>query len=219
MKKLIIIGNGPYARMMEHYIRITQFGEIVAYVVDKEYITDNQINGIKVMSFEQLKSTISPDAVKLIMGIGYTQMGSVRKAKFEQCKKWGYSFENYIHPTVTMPSDLEIGEGNNILENVIIEAGVRIGDANLFFGGCIIGHESIVGNFNTFSLRSVVAGCVQIANNCFLGAASTVKDHVRFEDFVLLGATAYGFSDMKEYSVVVPAKCEVLDNKKSIDYL
>lgn len=219
MKKLIVVGNGSYAQMMEQYIRLSDFGRVVAYVVDEPYILEPEINGIRVLTFECMREEYAPETIRLIMGIGYTKMASVRKEKFEQCKTWGYVFENYIHPTATISPDVIIGEGNNILENVIIEVGVKIGNANLFFGGSTIGHESTVGNFNTFSLRSVIAGCVKIKDNCFFGAASTVKDHVEIEDYVLLGATAYGFKDIKEYSVVVPAKSVVLEGKKSIDYL
>ena len=58
-----------------------------------------------------------------------------------------------------------------------------------------------------------------IGNHCFIGASATVKDHVTIEDYVLLGASAYGFQDMKAYSVVVPAKSVVLEGRKSTEFL
>lgn len=219
MKELVIVGNSSYAQMMERYIRLSNFGRVVAYVVDEAFISEKEIEGIKVISFEQMKTEYAPENISLIMGIGYKQMSAIRKEKFEKCKNWGYMFENYIHPTAIVSSDAIMGEGNNILENVIVEVGVKIGNANLLFGGSIIGHESTIGSYNTFSLRSVIAGCVQIKNNCFFGAASTVKNHVKIKDYVLLGASAYGFKDMEAYSVLVPAKSVILEGKKSIDYL
>lgn len=219
MKKIIIVGNSSYARMMHKYIMLTEFGQVCAYVVDAEYINQTELDNVEVISFEEMQEKYSTDEVVLIMGIGYTQMSNVRKNVFEKCRGYGYRFANYIHPTAIISPDVILGEGNNILEGVIIEVGVTIGNANLFFGGSVIGHESEIGSYNTFSVSSTIAGCVEVRNNCFLGASSAVRDHVVINDYVLLGATAYGYKNIPEYSVVVPAKSEILKDKKSFDYL
>lgn len=219
MKEIVIIGNGSYARMMNQYLKMSGRDMVCAYAVDSKCIEAPEIDGIKVISFEQLKDEFPCEKYDLIMGIGYVQMAQIRKRIFEQCKSWGYHFENYIHPTAIISPDAKIGEGNNILEGVIVEAGVTIGNANLFFGGSMVGHESRVGDYNTFAGKSMVAGLVTVGNNCFLGVSSAVKDHVVLKDFVLLGAMAYGYKDMEEYSVVVPAKSEILKDRKSIDFL
>lgn len=205
--------------MMQRYIKLTDFGQVCAYVVDAEYIQETELDNVEVISFEEMQEKYPTEDVVLVMAIGYTQMGNVRKKVFEKCKAMGYRFENYIHPTAIISPDVMLGEGNNILEGVIVEVGVTIGNANLFFGGSMIGHESEIGNYNTFSVKSTIAGCVEVRNNCFLGAASAVKDHVIIDDYVLLGATAYGYKNIPAYSVVVPAKSEILKDKKSIDYL
>lgn len=192
MKKLIITGNGPYSEMMQKYIVQTGFGNILAYAVDEECISQREIKGIQVISFEELRKSYSGEEVSLIMGIGYRKMGEIRKKVFEKCKAWGYRFENYVHPTALISSDVVLGEGNNILEGVIFESGAVIGDANLFFGGSMVAHETVVGSYNTFSVKAVAAGCAVIQNHCFLGASSAVRDHVTLKDYVLLGATAFG---------------------------
>ena len=217
MKKLAIIGNGTYANMMKIYIDMTSFGKVLSYVADKEFIYESELDGIEVISFEELFERFSEKEITLIMGIGYTQMGNVRKKIFEQCKARGYKFENYIHPTAIIAPDARIGEGNNILEAAIIEAGVTIGNANLFYGGVIIGHDSSIGDYNTFSVKAVTAGFVTVKNNCFFGVASALKNDIIIHDYVLVGAMACGYKDMEEHSVVVPAGSEVLQHKKSTD--
>ena len=205
MKKLAIIGNGTYAKMMKIYIDMTSFGQVLSYVADKEFIYESELDGIEVISFEELFERFSEKEITLIMGIGYTQMGNVRKKIFEQCKARGYKFENYIHPTAIIAPDARIGEGNNILEAAIIEAGV------------IIGHDSSIGDYNTFSVKAVTAGFVTVKNNCFFGVASALKNDIIIHDYVLVGAMACGYKDMEEHSVVVPAGSEVLQHKKSTD--
>lgn len=219
MKKLAIIGNGTYAKMINMYIDMTGFGQVLFYVADKEYIYESKLDGTDVISFEELYERFSAEEVTLIMGIGYTQMGNVRKNIFEQCKARGYLFENYIHPTAIIASEAKIGEGNNILEAVIIEPGVTVGNANLFYGGVIIGHDSSIGDYNTFSVKAVTAGFVTVKNNCFFGVASALKNDIIIYDYVLIGAMACGYKDMEEHSVVVPAGSVVLKHKKSMDCL
>lgn len=219
MKKLIMIGNGSYARMMKRYMSLTDFGQAAAYAVEEAFILEREMDGLPVLPLERLKETCSPKEHSLIMGIGYTKMGNVREKIFRLCKSFGYTFENYIHPTVIMEKNVKIGEGNNILEGVILEEGVVLGDANLLFGGSLIAHETKVGDFNTFSVKAVAAGCSVIGSHCFVGASATIKDHVTIKDYVLVGASAYGFQDMEAYSVVVPAKSVVLEGRKSTEFL
>lgn len=219
MKRLVVVGNGPYSQMMKKYVEQTEFGEVLAYAVDAGYIQKGEMDGVPVLSLESLRETFACDKISLIMGIGYRNMGEIRKEAFGICKQYGYRFENYVHPTALIAKDVDMGEGNNILEGVIIEEGARMGDANLLFGGSMVAHETTVGSYNTFSVRAVAAGCAVIKNHCFLGASSVVRDHVTLENYVLLGAASYGFKDMEPYSVVMPAKSVILNDKKSTDFL
>ena len=219
MKKIVIIGNSSYAKMMKEYLTMDNKGKICAYAVDEIYVKEKEIDGIPVISFEKLKADYHVDDFDLIMGIGYTQMGNVRKRIFELCKSWGYHFENYIHPTAIIAPNVQIGEGNNILEGVILESGVTIKDANLIYGGVLIGHDTNILSYNTFAGKTSIAGYVTIKSNCFFGVSSAIKDYVTIEDYVLIGAMGYGYKDMKEYSVVMPAKSTVLTDKISTDYL
>ncbi len=219
MKKLIVIGNGSYARMMKRYIELTDFGQTEAYAVESAFIQEQEMDGLPVVPIDQLKESHSPIEYSLIMGIGYTKMSKVRKENFERCKALGFHFENYIHPTALIEKNVMLGEGNNILEGVILEEGVVLGNANLLFGGSLIAHETTVGDYNTFSVKAVAAGCCTIGSHCFVGAAAVIKDHVTIQDYVLLGASAYGFKDMEAYSVVVPAKSTVLEGRKSTEFL
>lgn len=219
MKKLMIMGNASYARMMKRYIDLASFGEVAAYVADAECIREKEIDRIPVLSLEEMRAGVSCEDVLLIMGIGYKKMGDIRKKVFEQCKSFGYRFANFIHPTAIIEKNVVMGEGNNILEGVILEESVVLGNANLLFGGSLIAHETTIGDYNTFSVKSVAAGCTTVGSHCFIGAAAAVKDHVTMGDYVLLGAMAFGFQDLEAYSVVVPEKSRILDGRKSTDFL
>ena len=219
MRELVIIGNGSYAQMMRRYIQLTDFGVTVAYAVDEEYRTKRELDNLPVITLKELKEKFPLEEISLIMGIGYTQMGNVRKRLFEECKRLGYCFSNYVHPTAIVQKNVTLGEGNNVLEGVILEESVIVGNANLFFGGSLVAHESTIGDYNTLSVKAVVAGCTLIGRNCFIGAAATVRDHVRINNYALIGAAAYADEDMEPYSVMVPAKGVVLEGRKSTEFL
>lgn len=213
----IIIGNGEYARMMKRYLQL--YGQsVIAYSADGEYVTSRFLDNIPVLTFKEMRQKYSPASVQLVMGIGYRNMGNIRKKIYMQCKDAEYSFINYIHPTAIIEKNAVIGEANNILEGVILEESVSIGNANLLFGGSLIAHGSSLEDYNTLSVRAVVAGGTKIGNNCFLGASSVVKDHIYIEDYGLVGAGAYVSVPIKKYQVVVPSRASIL-KKRSTDFI
>lgn len=218
MEKWLVVGNGNYARMMKRYMELS-CKNIAAYVVSSKYIESQYMDDIPVMPMEQIEKYFLPSDVRLVMGIGYRQMGNIRKQVFNQCRSLGYSFYNYIHPTAIIEKNAIVGEGNNILEGVIIEESVKIGNANLIFGGSIIAHETQVGDFNSFSVRSVIAGCTIITNNCFIGAGATIRDHITVNEYSLIGAGSYVSCDTEAYSVLAAPQSTLLKDKISTDYL
>lgn len=222
MKDLWIIGNGIYAGMLQTYLSadetITQAFHICGFVVDQAYIQAEQFKGLPVISFETLADKTRENTL-LLLGIGYSHMADYREALYQRCKEMGFAFLNYIHPTAVIHPSVRIGEGNIILENVILEAGCEIGSGNLFYGGAILGHDSVMGDYNTMSVGAVTAGCVTLGSHCFLGVRAAVRDHVKIADYVLVGATAYAYKDVTTYHVVYSPRCEISDQKKSVELI
>lgn len=87
------------------------------------------------------------------------------------------------------------------------------------FRGSILVHGIAVGSFNKFSRKAVVVGVATLRNNCFLGAASTVEDHVILSNYVMVGVTTFVFKTIEEYEVVVSGKSMILEDKKDTDFL
>ena len=215
----LIVGNGDYARMMARYLNASKDTDILCFTVNESLISSRLIDGIPVLSAQEIHEIYKPCDYRLIMGIGYRNMNQIKAREFRRYKDMGYTFENYIHPTAIIGNDVILGEGNNIFEGVIVQQGVKIGDANLIYGGSIISHESEIGNFNSFSVKTCVAGCTKIGNNCFIGANSTIRDHIAISDYTLVGAAAYVSEGTNPYDVIVPEKSSVLIGKNSLDFI
>ena len=215
----LIVGNGDYAVMISNYFKNTMNVRVDGFTVKKDIITKETINGMPVIPAEDIQKHYPPDNCRLIMGIGYRNMNQIKEKEFQRYKDKGYDFINYIHPTAIIEKDVVIGEGNNIFEGVIIQSGVRIGNANLIYGGVCVSHGVIMGSFNSLSVKACIAGCTYVGNNCFIGANSTVRDHITVADYTLVGAGTYLCKDSEPYDVIVTQKASILKGKKSLEFI
>lgn len=217
-RKSIIFGMTPFAKMIRYYIEKYSEIEIVAYTVDAFYKDTDTFDNLPVAAFEEVENQYPSDQYSFILAVGYTHMNSIRKQKYQEIKAKGYRLDNFIHPSV-VKENIEIGEGNIILENVTLAYDVKIGNCNIIWNGCQISHESVIGDFNFFSVSSLVAGKTIVKNNCFLGVNSAVRGARVLEDYTLIGAGCYMNYDSIPYGVYVPARSVYLENKKSINML
>lgn len=217
MRKIIIFGNGNYAKTLTYYIENCTDWNIIGYSTDLDLNVDS-FNGKKYIPFKQLVAEYPPDKYDIVMGIGYKNMNNLRKEKFEMIKKYGYKLPNLIHPTAIMNNTV-LGEGNIILENTIIEPNTVLGDDNILWSAVLLGHDGIHGDHNHYAACCLIAGNCKIGNNCFIGNHATVKDGTEIANYSLLGAGVYVSKDTREYDVVVPARAVTLENRRSTDYI
>lgn len=213
MNKVIVFGNGSYAKTLSYYIETYTDWAIEGYSTDTDFQADF-FNEKKYISFENMIKNYSPKEYRVVMGIGYSNMNMLREAKFNMLKSHGYSFPNFIHPSAIL-NNCEIGEGNIILENVIMEPNTIIGDDNIVWSSVLLGHNGIHGNHNHYAACSLIAGNCIVGNNCFFGNHATVKDGIKVADYTLLGAGSYLSKNTVEYDVFVPARSEKINRKST----
>lgn len=216
--EIIMFGTGLYADTLSYYINTYTNWEIVAYTADSQYITQKYYKGLPLLPFETIEEILIPDRYQMIMGVGYRCMNNIRADKFLLSKEKGYSLPNFIHPTALL-NNVNIGEGNIVLENAIIEPNTIIGNNIIVWSGALIGHNAVVGDHNHFAAVSMIAGNVILEESCFLGNHSTVKDGLKISHHTLVGAGAYVSKDTKPYDVIVPMRSIVLEGKKSVDLI
>lgn len=218
MNKCVVFGITSFAGMLTEYLKKYTDYEISAYVIDSEYKTLDNIDGIPVVEFEKVEQLYSPKEYKMFLALGYRKMNETRKKKYLEAKKKGYMIGEFIHPSVTTDF-AEIGEGNLIFENVTLAYGVKIGNANIIWNGCQISHETVIGDYNFLSAGSVLAGKVSVENNCFLGVNSAVKGGNILKNYTFIGAGCYLNESSEEYGAYVPSKAICLKHIKSINLL
>ena len=122
---------------------------------------------------------------------------------------------NLIHPSVNLEM-IKIGIGNYIQENVILQAGVSIGNNSSIHTGSLIGHETKIGNSAFIAHGCNISGKVTIEDGVFVGVGATILPRLTIGKWSIIGAGAVVIDNVPSYSVVVgvPAKIiKTLDKK------
>ena len=96
MKKLVIIGNGCFAKLINFFINTYSEYSVEAFSVDENYITEKKFCGRPVVAFEEISYKYSVDEFSVLVAIGYSNMNSVRQKKFLECEKLGYNMTIFV---------------------------------------------------------------------------------------------------------------------------
>ncbi|MBP3889386.1 MAG: acetyltransferase [Cellulosilyticum sp.] len=202
-KKVVILGVGSFARELRAYIERDEAYTVVAFCVDKEFVTESE--DLPIISLEDLPRLYPSDEHEVLIAIGYSKLNTLRQKKFKQIQEMGYTIASYVSKKANINTNL-LGVGNIILDNVRIGFFTKIGDGNIIGDGANIAHDNNIGNFNFLAMSSSIAGNVTIEDYCFIGNNATVRDGVCIKDFTLIGAATYIDEDTQEYQLCIPQK-------------
>jgi sugar O-acyltransferase (sialic acid O-acetyltransferase NeuD family) len=116
--------------------------------------------------------------------------------------------KNIISLNTTISEYHEIGEGNLILDFVLIEPDTKIGNGNLINCYAGIFHDVEIGDFNEIMPGAKILGTAKIGNNCRIGTNATILPGISICDNSIIGAGAVVTRDITESGtyVGVPAK-------------
>jgi len=212
--KVIIFGLGDNAELAKYYFDTDSDLDVVAFAVDKEFISGELFCDLPVVDFEFVQDKYSQDECFMFIAVGYTDMNSVREHKYYAAKEKGYELANYISSRATVLTD-NIGDNNFILEDNTIQPFVTIGNNNVIWSGNHIGHHGSIGNHCFITSQVTISGRVIVKNNCFLGVNSTFRDHITIAYKTLVGAHAWISKDTKEYDVFVPQSTKLFPKKSN----
>lgn len=214
-KKIVIIGNTSNARLAKFFFETDSSYEVVAFSVNRAYITDENYEGIPVVAFEELEKNYPPSQFDVFVAVGYNKMNKIREELYHQCKKKGYFLPNYISSKCSFLTRENIGDNNLILEDNTIQPFVKIGSNNVFWSGNHIGHDTIIGDHNFLTSHVVVSGFVKIENNCFIGVNATLRDAITIASETLIAAGSIIMKNTDFQDVYAPARSVKLDKKSS----
>jgi sugar O-acyltransferase (sialic acid O-acetyltransferase NeuD family) len=195
-RKLIIFGSGEIAQLAEYYFRTDSDYEIVAFTVDRDFVSDEVFCGLPVVPFDEVEKRFSPDKHELFVALSYSKLNLVRKEKYLAAKLKGYRIARYVSSKATVLNDGQIGENCFVFEDNTIQPFVKIGNNVTLWSGNHIGHHSIIKDHTFIASHVVVSGGVEIGEQCFIGVNATLRDHIKIGDRCVVGAGTLILSDL-----------------------
>ncbi len=215
MAKLIIFGTGDIAQIANYYFETDSEHEVVAFTVDKEYLSENIFENKPVVAFEELEKKYPPVEYKIFIATSYARLNKIREEKYHAAKAKGYELVSYISSRCSYVSQYACGDNCFIFEDNTIQPFVRIGNNVTLWSGNHIGHHSVIDDHNFISSHVVISGHCHIKSYCFLGVNATLHNDVTIEKENIIAAGAIITKNTNEQDVWLPARSAKLDKKSN----
>lgn len=207
-EKVIIFGLGDISEIAYFYLSQDQRYEVVAFTVDKDYITQDELHGLSVVAFENITEHYSPPEFKMFIPLSYTKVNKLREQKFLEAKAKGYAFISYISPAATVARNVKIGENCFIFEDNTVQPFVTIEDNCILWSGNHIGHHSTIHANCFIASHVVISGGVEVGQNTFIGVNATLRDHIKIGKSNVIGAGALILGDTEDNKVYMATPTE-----------
>jgi sugar O-acyltransferase (sialic acid O-acetyltransferase NeuD family) len=190
MARVIIIGDGETAELAYEYFTHDSPHEVVAFAVERAYAKRERLFNLPVVHFEEIDDHFPPRDYEAFVAISYTKLNRVRARLYREVKRRGFKCVSYVSTRAFVWRNVEIGENCFILENNVLQYGVRIGNNVVLWSGNHVGHQTVVRDHNFISSHVVISGYCDIGESCFIGVNSCFADRTIVARDCLIGMGA-----------------------------
>jgi len=119
------------------------------------------------------------------------------KEKIYNSLKDRIKFYTFIHPTVIIGSNVEIGEGVIMYPNTIISTNCKIGKMVSMGCGNHIGHDTSIGEFSSFMASIDIGGENNIGSKVYVGSKATIVPRRKITDHVKISSGSVVINNIK----------------------
>jgi len=186
MRDVIIIGTGAVAAELTSYIeddnkKVESINRVVLKgYIDYDYNIDSYWKNynLKGPVINDIDSYVPKENEEVIIGISDI---SFRNQMIELLIQKNAKIGSFIHSSVIIADNVQLGIGNIIYPFCIIGPNTTIGNYNMITSYSFISHDCKIGNGNFLSTAGI-AGRIVVGNNNFFGIRSTVIPNIKIGD-------------------------------------
>ena len=217
MKSLIIYGLGDFAKAMRYYFAKDTDYQVVAFCADKNYINQQELDGLPVVPFENIENIYCNNKFTMFVAVGYSQMRA-RRLMYERATNKQYKMANYVSPLANVDPSVVFGMNNVVLQGSQIEPFCTIGNNNIIWSSVNISHDVRLGSHCFMASQSLLGGRVKVGDGCFLGFNCTILQDLVLAEETLVGAKSLVVSATQPFSenIGLPAKIVRFHNQEGI---
>lgn len=210
--KSLLIGAGTYGEVYLAYLQEAGV-EIVGFLDDNPNYFGTDIKGVPVLGGTSMMKTIKEThCVEAV----YCPLGNNKlRVKFlSMAKEYGLKTPNYIHPSVNISPNVQIGEGVYILLGTSIMPHTIIKDYVMISMNVGLAHHNVLEEGVFLSTGCNFGANIHAHKYAYCGIASTIMTglHELGED-CLIGAGAVVIRDVPSKAVMAGVPAKVLKYK------
>jgi sugar O-acyltransferase (sialic acid O-acetyltransferase NeuD family) len=203
MSKVIIFGAGKIADEAYFYLTNDSPHAIVAFTVDRAYLTGSEKLGLPVVPFEEVQDKYPPGDHKMFVAVGYQDLNRFRAQKYAEARAKEYELVSYVSSRASNVGDVEIGDNCFILEFATIQPCSSIGNNVFIWSGNHVGHHASVGDHCYIAGNVVISGNTKIEPYCFIGVSATLGHEITIGQESLIGAGSLITKNVAPQSVYI----------------
>lgn len=164
---LLIVGAGGFGRVVLEYAE----KDYVCAFIDDNVPIGTEVDGAKVIGkigdIPRFK-----EYTNLIVAIGDNY---VRERVYTMATKYGFVFPNIIAESAFISSRASIGTGCIILNNAVIQSGVKAGNGLILNPGVELHNDSSVDDYALIYTNSVIRSNAHVGKRAWIGSTVTVS--------------------------------------------
>lgn len=205
--KSVIVGAGTYGEVYLSYLKDAGV-EIIGFLDDNEKLSGQLVRGVPVLGgvtmLSDLREKYKVEAV-------YCPIGNniLRTKILERAREVGLKTPSFIHSTVNIAPNVQIGNGVYILPNTTVMPYVKIESDVMISIGSNIAHHSTLCQGVFISNGVNLGASLMVEKYAYIGMGATIMTGVKHVgENCLIGAGAVVIKDVTKNAVMagVPAK-------------
>lgn len=201
---LIVVGGGEYARTVIEAAQAQGHWNIVGFV-DPQPCEETQTRlGIPHLGDDT--ALLKWNSPSLIMGVGAVKVSDIRKTIVRSIgnDRW----ITVVHPFAWVSPTAILDRGVVVFAGSAICSGAHIREHSIINLGAKIDHDVTVGKFVHVAPQAALGGGSTVEDDCYIGMAAAVRDHVTVsaKTLVGMGAIVTKQFDQGQTLVGIPAK-------------
>jgi sugar O-acyltransferase (sialic acid O-acetyltransferase NeuD family) len=201
MAKVVVFGMGQWAELAHFYLTHDSPHEVVAFTLDRAYLTETRYKGLPVVPFEEIEQHYPAADYRMFIPMSFKKMNHLRAEKYAAAKAKGYELISYVSSKAITWPGFRCGDNCFIFEANNIQPFVEIGNDVVMWSANHIGHHTVIKDHVMITGHVVISGCCTIESFSFLGANATVRDETVIARETLVGMGVAILADTREFEV------------------
>lgn len=215
---LVLLGAGGHAKVLQALAAAAGLRVVSVCDPGLAALGESEWRGIPVLGGDEQLCTLDPRSVGLINGLGQFSRGEPRRRIYRLMRDAGYRFPPLVHPTAWVASDVDLGDGVQIMAGAVVQPACQIGENTIINTRASVDHDCTVGRNVHVAPGATLCGGVQVAADVLIGAGAVLLPNVRVGAAATVGAGVTLKRDLAAGSLAVGPNAStrvISSNKKT----